>query len=254
MKRSLWAVVLGCLFLAGCQAGGTAGKQARGYERPSYRAKIVGHSVENRPIMTQVYGNGPDVVLLMASIHGNEAAGTPILHRLGKELMANPGYLKGRTVVLIPEVNPDGVKSGQRRNVNGVDLNRNFPADNFNGTEKHGVEPLSQPESRVVLEQIERYKPNRIVTFHQPLECVDYDGEDAKPLAEAMGEHTDLPVKRLGGRPGSLGSYFGIDRGIPCITFELPKSAKDMSDEELWDRYGRATLASVVYPDVLEAK
>jgi protein MpaA len=204
--------------------------------------------------MVRVYGEGPDVVMLMAGIHGNEAAGVPILERLGKELMKRPELLVGRTVVLLPEVNPDGVKASKRTNTNGVDLNRNFPADNFDAKQRHGHEPLSQPESRMVLEQIERYKPSRIVSFHQPLECVDYDGEGAQAIAEAMGEHTDLPVKRLGGRPGSLGSYFGIDKGIPCITFELPRHAKDMSDKELWDRYGQATLAAVVYPGPLMAK
>ena len=254
MNRKTWAVVLGCLFLVGCQAPDVAREDTRALAKPSYRAKIVGRSVENRPIMTRVYGDGPDVVLLLAGIHGNEAAGVPILERLGKELMDNPQYLQGRTVVLLPQVNPDGVKANTRGNANGVDLNRNFPADNFDGTDRHGAEPLSQPESRAMLEQIDRYQPNRIVAFHQPLECVDYDGEGARELAEAMGEHTDLPVKRVGARPGSMGSYFGIDRGIPIITFELPRAAKDMGDTELWDRYGRATLAAVVYPQPLEAK
>ena len=53
---------------------------------------------------------------------------------------------------------------------------------------------MSQPESRVVLAQIERYKPSRIVTYHEPLACVDYDGEGAEAIAQAMGEHTDLPA------------------------------------------------------------
>jgi murein peptide amidase A len=223
-------------------------------QRPAYRAAVAGRSVKGRPLMVRVYGNGDDVVLLMAGIHGNEAAGVPVLERLGRELMDRPELLAGRTVVILPQVNPDGVKANKRRNANGVDLNRNFPADNFKTTKCHGDEPLSQPESRAVLKQIERYKPNRIVTFHQPLTCLDYDGEGAQAIAEAMGEHTNLPVKPLGGRPGSLGSFFGIDRGIPCITFELPKNARDMSDQELWDRYGRATLAAVVYPQPLDAK
>ena len=105
-----------------------------------------------------------------------------------------------------------------------------------------------------MLKQIERYKPSRIVTYHQPLKCVDYDGEGAQAIAEAMGVYTDLPVKRLGGRPGSLGSYFGIDHNIPCITFELPKNATQMDTDELWDRYGQASLAAIVYPEPLEAK
>ncbi len=245
-----WLLLFVALCLVGCQTAATTGIA----ERPSYRAAVAGWSVKNRPLMVRVYGSGEDVVLLMAGIHGSEAAGVPILERLGRELMDRPEFLAGRTVVVLPAVNPDGVKAGKRRNANGVDLNRNFPADNFKTIKGNGSEPLSQPESRAVLEQIERYKPNRIVTFHQPLSCVDYDGEGALALAEAMGEHTDLPVKRLGGRPGSLGSYFGIDRGIPCITFELPKNARDMSDQDLWDRYGQATLAAVVYPDVLEVQ
>jgi murein peptide amidase A len=254
MKLKVWVVGFVCLLLIGCQEPGKAVDSMRSTTRPMYRAKIVGRSVQGRPIMVRVYGDGQDVVLLMAGIHGSEAAGVPILDRLGEELMQRPELLAGRTVVLMPEVNPDGVKVGKRRNANGVDLNRNFPADNFDAKERNGSEPLSQPESQAVLNQIERYKPSRIVTFHQPLACVDYDGEGAKAIAEAMGEYTDLPVKRLGGRPGSLGSYFGIDRGIPCITLELPKHAKDMPDKELWECYSRATLAAIVYPQPLEAK
>lgn len=253
MKLKVWAVLCVFLLLAGCQGPGKAGGTGVS-GKPKYRSKVVGRSVEGRPLMVRVYGQGPDVVMLMAGIHGTEAAGIPVLDRLGKELMSRPELLAGRTVVLLPEVNPDGVKANKRHNANGVDLNRNFPADNFDGTDRHGNEPLSQPESRMVLEQIQRYKPSRIVSFHQPLACVDYDGEGAQAIAEAMGEHTDLPVKRLGGRPGSLGSYFGLDKAIPCITFELPKNAKDMSDTELWERYGQATLAAVVYPQPLEAK
>lgn len=250
MFKQAWLIGFVALCLMGCQPGNNA---SRGGEpvRPSYRAGIAGWSVQNRPVMYQVYGSGDDVVLLMAGIHGNEAAGIPILERLGKELMANPKLLAGRTVVLLPEVNPDGVKANSRRNVNGIDLNRNFPADNFDASKGHGEAPLSQPESRAILEQIEKHKPNRIITYHQPLKCIDYDGEGAQVIAEAMGEHTDLPVKRLGGRPGSLGSYFGIDHNIPCITFELPKNATGMSSDELWDRYGKATLAAVVYPKAL---
>ncbi len=251
-------VILTALWIAGCQTPGSSSaisqdSAASSIKQPYY-AGIGGWSVNNRPLMVRVYGNGDDVVLLMAGIHGNEAAGVPILERLGKELMARPELLTGRTVVILPMVNPDGVKANKRRNANGVDLNRNFPADNFDATKGHGEDPLSQPESRAVLKQIEKYKPSRIVTYHQPLKCVDYDGEGAQAIAEAMGKHTDLPVKRLGGRPGSLGSYFGIDHNIPCITFELPKNANQMDTQELWDRYGQATLAAIVYPEPLEAK
>jgi len=254
MSKCASLIGLVFLFMAGCQSAESARQSHAGFTKPAYRAGVAGWSVKRRPLMVRVYGNGDNVVLLMAGIHGDEAAGVPILERLGRELMAQPDLLAGRTVVILPQVNPDGVKANKRRNSHGVDLNRNFPADNFEANKGHGEEPLSQPESRAVLKQIERYKPRRIVTYHEALSCVDYDGEGAQAIAEAMGEYTDLPVKRLGGRPGSLGSYFGIDRGIPCITFELTKQASHMSPEELWEHYGQATLAAVVYPQPLEAK
>ena len=248
MCKQAWLIGVMALLLVGCQPGQSRMSTDGTYPKPAYQASIAGWSVQNRPIMVQVYGSGDDIVLLMAGIHGNEAAGIPILERLGKELMAHPQLLAGRTVILMPNANPDGVKANIRRNVNGIDLNRNFPADNFDASKGHGEAPLSQPESRAILAVIEKYEPSRIITYHQPLKCIDYDGEGAQALAEAMGEHTDLPVKRLGGRPGSLGSYFGIDHNIPCITFELPKNATGKTSEALWDLYGLATLASVVYP------
>lgn len=257
MKYLACMLALSVMVLTGCQTRNTVNHdaQARSSFAPfPYKARVLGRSVENRPIMAQVYGDGDEIVLLMAGIHGSEAKGIPILKQIGKELWDHPELVEGKTVILVPRVNPDGVEAGKRRNAHGVDLNRNFPADNFDAKAKNGSEPLSQPESRIVLDLIERYKPTRIVSFHEPLTCIDYDGEGAEPIAQAMGQYTELPVKRLGGRPGSLGSYFGLDRGIPCITFELAKNARHMSDEELWTRYGQATLAFIVYPKPLEAK
>ena len=98
---------------------------------------------------------------------------------------------------------------------------------------------------------MDKYQPDRIITIHQPLVCIDYDGP-ADDLANAMGEWTDLPVKRLGSRPGSLGSYAGITLNVPIITVELPKSATDMDGDTLWEKYGMMLLASIRYPELLE--
>jgi protein MpaA len=184
----------------------------------------------------------------MASIHGDEPAGTPLLDQLSQHLMWRPDLLAGRRVILMPVANPDGLHANTRHNIHDVDLNRNFPADNFSGDEHHGTTPLSQPESRAIDAVLDRYAPARIVTIHQPLACIDYDGP-AGGLAAAMGAWTDLPVKRLGSRPGSLGSYAGVTRGIPIITLELPASASDQHAWVLWRRYGRCVLAAIVYPD-----
>lgn len=212
-----------------------------------------GKSLEGRPIIGEVIGDGPETVLIMATIHGNEYAGTPLVARLSQHLRRYPHLAAGRRVVLMPIVNPDGYHHRVRYNASGVDLNRNFPADNFAATSQHGSAPLSEPESRVIFDVLEKYNPSRIVSIHQPLDCLDYDGPGGD-LAESMGRWTSLPVKRLGSRPGSLGSYVGLTMGVPIITMELRKGDEKKSDDTLWSEYGQSLLAAVRFPETLPAR
>lgn len=208
---------------------------------------VAGKSVGGRPIHCEVFGDGPDVLMIIATIHGNEAAGTPLVTAFEEWLAANPEELEGRRVVIIPVANPDGFAADERFNSRGVDLNRNFPAGNWQQAEvkMHGDTPLSEPESRVLMQLVCRYFPDRIVSIHQPVNCVDYDGP-AKELAEVMAAACPLPVKQLGGRPGSLGSFVGVTLGKPIITWELPEDA-GMDSKELWDVYGEALIAALRY-------
>ncbi len=210
--------------------------------------RLAGLSVRNRPIMCLVHGYGHDVTLIMATIHGNEPAGTPLVRQLNDYLQQHPELLIGRTVVLLPVANPDGLAHGKRYNVNDVDLNRNFEAANRRNNKTNGQIALSEPEARVIKQLILEYMPDRIVSTHQPLACIDYDGP-GEMLADSMAEYCDLPVKKLGARPGSLGSYAGVTLGIPIITFEMKKDDSNLEPEILWQKYGKALLAAITYPD-----
>jgi len=212
---------------------------------------IIGSSVRNSPIMTQVFGQGPDVVLIMATIHGNEPAGTPLVRRLAKNLNNNLQLLNGRTIILLPLANPDGYAANTRQNARGVDLNRNFAAANRLNSPATGNYALSEPESRVIKQLITQYTPNRIVSIHQPLACIDYDGP-ARAIADRMAQYCDLPVRKLGARPGSLGSYAGLTLGIPIVTFEMRHSDSRLSPQSLWRKYGKALLAAITYPSLPE--
>ena len=206
--------------------------------------EVIGRSIRGTPIERITIGDGPAAMLLMASIHGNEAAGTPMLLRLVRELQSAPELIDGRCISVIPMVNPDGVRAKTRFNSNGVDLNRNFPADNRQNSKRYGLEALSEPEALAIWSAIESIPPAHIVTLHEPPNCVDYDGPAAE-LADAMSDVCPLPVKKLGSRPGSLGSYAGVTLGIPTITFELPRNARDLNDDQLWALYGNALIAAV---------
>ena len=212
------------------------------------RYHVVGTSVQGRPIMCLVLGEGPDVALIMATIHGNEPAGTPLVRRLATHLRQHPEILDGRKVVLLRLANPDGLAHRSRYNSHGVDLNRNFEAANRLDSKQSGLTALSEPESRAIRQVILQYRPDRIVSIHQPLACIDYDGP-AQELAERMGQYCALPVKKLGARPGSLGSYAGVTLGIPIITFEMLGSDSQLDTEALWQKYGKSLVAAIVYPD-----
>lgn len=207
----------------------------------------VGQSVDGRPIEAAVYGTGDDVLLVLATIHGNEAAGTPLLEAFARWLSEHPDAWRERQVVLIHVANPDGMAADRRTNLREVDLNRNFPAGNWTDADgkPHGPTPLSEPESRALMRVICQYFPDRVVSIHQPLACVDYDGP-GKALAEAMAAHCSLPVRKLGGRPGSLGTFVGEVLERPIITLELPRDAP-MDGEQLWRQYGKALIAALEY-------
>jgi len=208
---------------------------------------IAGESIEKRPITYTVLGQGPDVIFILAAIHGNENAGTPIVNRLERYLQQNPELLKGRKVLLLPVANPDGVARNNRYNARGIDLNRNFPASNRINSYRFGYSALSEPEARAIALLIQQYAPDRIVSIHQPLACIDYDGP-SRALAARMAEHCNLPLKKVGAKPGSLGSYAGITLDIPIITLELPRAADKLNQEHLWQQYGPALTAVITYP------
>lgn len=216
--------------------------------KPDFEQITIGHSVGGRPITAEIYGQGEQVVLILATIHGNEQAGTPLVRKLGEYLVAHPEAIAGRKVIIVPVANPDGMAANQRTNTRGVDLNRNFPAWNYSATHRHGTQALSEPESRALHDLMHKYSPHRIISIHQPLNCIDYDGQ-AEGLARAMATSGRLPLKKLGSLAGSLGSYAGITLNTPIITVEFARSADDLSPQTLWERYGRMLLVGIWYPE-----
>ncbi|HQE27694.1 MAG TPA: DUF2817 domain-containing protein [Phycisphaerae bacterium] len=216
--------------------------------KPAFEEIVFGHSVGGRPLTAEIHGDGEDIILILATIHGNETAGTPLVRKLSEYLVAYPEILEGKRVILVPVANPDGMAANRRTNARGVDLNRNFPAWNYSATGNHGAQPLSEPESRALHELIVKYPPRRIISIHQPLNCIDYDGP-AEGLARAMATSSRLPLKKLGSLAGSLGSFAGISLNTPIITVEFARSADDLSPETLWARYGRMLLVGICYPE-----
>ncbi|MBN2063762.1 MAG: succinylglutamate desuccinylase/aspartoacylase family protein [Sedimentisphaerales bacterium] len=211
-----------------------------------FRAEVEGYSVESRPIFMHTFGSGKENVLIIATIHGSEPAGEPLARELMAYMEKHPGFSCKHKVTVIPVANPDGLTRSHRGNRNGIDLNRNFPAENRVNSPRYGQQALSEPESQVLYELINRLKPVWVISIHQPLACIDYDGP-GESLANAMALRCDLPVKKLGSLPGSLGSWVGNELGVPIMTLELRKEDSELSGSALWAKYGPALLAALQY-------
>jgi protein MpaA len=173
----------------------------------------------------QVFGTGPSAVLLLGAIHGNEPMSHRLVERFAAHLLRHPTTIADATVVIASPINPDGLRKRSRHNSRGVDLNRNFPAENWTEEARFrgGKAPLSEPEARFVMHLLERFRPRLVISVHSPLHCLNYDGP-ARELAVAMGRLNGYAVKESVGypTPGSLGSFVGVDLGVPIITLELP--------------------------------
>ncbi len=248
----LVALVLG---LAGCYekepAPRISGEQRPLMLPPAQRPlpqHLIGRSVQGRPILVQIAGRGSDTVLIMGAIHGDERATAALMDQLANYLQDNQKLVENQRIVLLPIANPDGFAAKTRENARGIDLNRNFDTANRVDNGTNGLRPLTEPEAQALQDMIKEYAPRRIVSIHTPLNCLDYDGP-GQAIAARMAQECDLEVKKLGARPGSLGSYTGETLGIPTVTMELPPEAGKMSESALWQKYGKALLAAILYPE-----
>jgi protein MpaA len=213
---------------------------------------IIGQSVEARPIEMFRFGNDPSPVLVIAAIHGDEPTSKYVADRLIERLGAD----RGADGIVIPCANPDGLAADRRVNAHGVDLNRNFPAANWKRTHPGrtygGAEAGSEPETAALLAILTSLKPRLIISIHSmDNPCDNFDGP-AEPIAQLMSKYNHYPVRDNIGypTPGSLGSWAGIDRGIPIITLELPRH---QAGEAAWRDNCDALLATLRPPSAMTA-
>lgn len=207
---------------------------------------VVGASVEGRPIEVERFGPEGPALLVFGAIHGDEPGSMELCARLGARLRTAAPPVR---VIVIPALNPDGLERGHKDNARGVDLNRNFPARNWERAHPPGydpgAQPLSEPESAALAALIEAELPSVLVAVHQPFRCVNWDGP-ARALAEKMSRACGYPLRESIGypTPGSFGSLYGVDRGLPVVTLELPRPVEEPDFEACLAALDCAILAA----------
>lgn len=210
--------------------------------------ETVGQSVQGRDIYLKTFGQGDSTVMIVGGFHGDEIRGVELALRFATYLHEKQVQLDGVRVVVVPVLSPDGLIREQRLNANDVDINRNFPTQNWTDESSRGPRynpgpaPASEPETRLMMALVDQYEPRRIISIHAPLEVMNYDGP-AKALAEKMAAYTGYPVSGDIGypTPGSFGNYAGVENQIPTITLELPRGPF----EPMWVPNRNALLAAM---------
>lgn len=150
-----------------------------------------------------VAGTGPERVLLWSQMHGDEPTATCALVDLLAFLAESrttpaTGYLLSRvTVVAIPMLNPDGAVRNDRRNAQGIDVNRDALR-------------LASPEGRFLKEVRDRWAPGTGLNLHNqsPLATAGPDGGQAAIAVLAVASAEEEPpgeaLERKRGLAGHL--------------------------------------------------
>ncbi|MFY9345354.1 MAG: M14 family zinc carboxypeptidase [Planctomycetota bacterium] len=255
-------VVLGLLVVAGCvgfhprdpewrRPGKTVAVDATGGKATAPRARpqwqVIGKSVEGRPLRLLRLGHGPRRVLWIGGIHGDEREGHFATAELPRAFFATPGAEDAVTLTILEDVNPDGSAANTRSNKNGVDLNRNYPANNWLPGDSRGTHPLDQPEAKVVHDLVLDERPHLVIVAHawRGDHFINFDGP-AERHAELFAQRSGYRVKpsdKIAPTPGSLGSWIGRKLGIPILTLEYERGSDPRTD---WRETRDAILAVVL--------
>lgn len=215
------------------------------------QVKVIGKSVLGEPIYSYEIGTGKTRIYLWSQMHGNESTTTKALFDFINVLNSKSDFaekmLNTFTFYCIPILNPDGARLYTRENANKVDLNR----DSQN---------LTQPESNVLREVFESFKPDFCFNLHDQ-RTIFGAGDKGKSatvsfLAPSYNEErevnenrqkainliagiNDVLQKYIPGQVGRFDDSFNINcigdtfqfLGVPTILFEAGHFPNDYERE-----------------------
>lgn len=258
MRRFRFALAMGLSLLAGCfptysrrsqpastNAAPVAETAVRNAKDLPWRT--LGYSVKGRPIRAATIGKGPRRVLWVGGIHGDEREGRIATQELPAAFLATKGAESRVTLTILEDVNPDGTALGTRGNSNGVDLNRNYPAKNFRAERRYGMQPLSQPESRLLHDLLQKGGYELVIVAHswRGDHFINFDGP-ARGAAELFSNRSGYRVRDSGDMsptPGSLGSWVGRTLGKGILTLEYERGREAWA---AWNETKDAILAVLI--------
>ncbi len=188
---------------------------------------VFGQSTSGLPIPAYQWDLPHPHVLIIGGVHGDEVEGVQAAYGLLNAFQKSYTYKLKMTVV--PMFNIDGVLAKTRQNKRGVDLNRNLPTQDWtsevlNPRYYPGSRANSEVENQALTHFIDSQKPRIIFSLHSWNPLLNVNGKCRKE-AEVIQRMTNYPIQEDIGypTPGCLGTYTGLERDIPTLTYEIQR-------------------------------
>jgi protein MpaA len=198
----------------------------------------IGRSVEGRTLKAEDLGHGPLRVYVVGGVHGEP----PALRPLGelRSLMRDAAIASQMTVRLLEDLNPDGTARGLFCNANQIDIDRNFPSRDFKSSLRHGLSPLSEPETEAFWRDVRSFRPDLVVVLQSAMAGPFLDGDGPFGAygmqfvsgASSVDDRWTLLGDEGFAVSGSMGSALGRDLGIPVLNLRFRRDQDEASVAE----------------------
>jgi Zinc carboxypeptidase len=199
----------------------------------AFTQSILGTSTQGRPIykIESRNENANEWVVILGRQHPPEVTGALALFPFVETLLSNSElskyFLRKYNVLVIPNINPDGVHAGNwRSNANGMDLNRDW--DDFSQIETRLINDYLQglvAQGQKIKFAVDFHSTQKDIFYTMP---VDYGVESSYFVRHWLGElDRQMPNFNVVLRPGNnpnLGvskQYFSDKFGVHAITYEM---------------------------------
>jgi hypothetical protein len=199
----------------------------------AFTQSILGLSTQGRPIykIESRDENANEWVVILGRQHPPEVTGAlalfPFVETLLSDSELSKYFLRKYNVLVIPNINPDGVHAGNwRSNANGKDLNRDW--NDFSQIETQLINDYLQglvAQGQKIKFAVDFHSTKNDVFYTMP---VDYGVESSYFVRHWLGElDRQMPNFNVVLRPGNnpdLGvskQYFSDQFGVHAITYEM---------------------------------
>lgn len=172
------------------------------------KVAVLGESVLGKPIYVYKNGSGATKIMMWSQMHGNESTTTKALFDFFNFLDSEEGkeLKEVFTFCVIPMLNPDGAEKWTRNNANDIDLNR----DSQN---------LTQPESQVLRQCIEDFRPDYCYNLHDQRTIFGVEGTKNPAtvsfLAPSYDEEKSVNETRIAAMELIVAMYEALQLYIP---------------------------------------